>query len=136
MTARKTHARRKREPAAAPVVEVDFAKMAARIASDNRAEDIVILDLRGLTSIADYFVIATGISDRQLRAIADELEAKGKAVGQKPFQISGYENTAWVLVDFVDVVVHLFDREHRDYYDLELLWGDAPRIDWEPAAKA
>ena len=109
--------------------------MAARIASDNRAEDVVILDLRGLTSIADFFVIATGTSDRQLRAVADEIEAKGMAVGQRPFQVSGYENGVWVLVDYVDVVIHLFDRPHREYYDLELLWGDAPRIAWEGAAR-
>jgi ribosome-associated protein len=130
MPARPSHAKRKRESARSSVVGAEFAKMAARIASDNRAEDVVILDLRGLTSIADFFVIATGTSDRQLRAIADEIEVQSQATGQKPFQVSGYENAVWVLVDYVDVVIHLFDRPHREYYDLELLWGDAPRIEW------
>ena len=107
-----------------------FARLSARIAEENRAEDVLILDLRGLSAIADFFVIATGTSDRQMRAIADQIEQEGKAVGQRPYRVSGYENGTWILVDYVDVVVHLFDPQRRTYYDLELLWGDAPRIDW------
>lgn len=108
-----------------------FACDAARIAADNRAEDVVVLDLRGLSSVADFFVIATGTSDRQMRAIVDEIDAFGKGTGQKRYGVSGYENSSWLLADYVDVVIHLFDRERRDYYDLELLWGDAPRVEWE-----
>jgi len=136
MTSRRTSAKGKRALCEPAVAGAAFATMAARIASDLKGEDIVILDLRGLTSIADYFVIATGTSDRQLRAMADQIDQQGRAVGQKPYGISGYEHGTWVLVDFVDVVVHLFDEEHRSYYDLELLWGDAPRIDWQWSAPA
>jgi len=116
-----------RQPAEAGL---EFAKLTARIAEQNHAEDILILDLRGISSVADFFVIATGTSDRQMRAIADQIEQEGKAMGQRPYGVSGYENGTWILVDYVDVVAHLFDPERRRYYDLELLWGDAPRVDW------
>lgn len=114
---------------------LDFAVQLARLAADNRAEDVIVLDLRSLSAIADFFVIATGTSDRQLQAIADIVQSEARAFGEKPYGVSGYENGTWVLVDFVDVVLHLFDLEHRSYYDLELLWGGAPRIDWEKPKK-
>ncbi|NLX14503.1 MAG: ribosome silencing factor [Phycisphaerales bacterium] len=115
-----------------PVVEgVEFAKAVARIAEEHRAEDVVVLDLRGLTSIADYFVIGTGTSDRQTRAVIDRIDAHCHEIGQKRFGLCGYDTATWVLADYVDVVVHMFDAEHRRYYDLELLWGDAPRVEWE-----
>lgn len=118
-----------------PAVQgLEFAKQLARLAADNRAEDVVILDLRNLSAIADFFVIATGTSDRQMRAIADKVEEYGASVGQRIYGRSGYENATWLLADYVDVVLHLFDAERRQYYDLELLWGDAPRIDWQAAA--
>ena len=111
---------------------IELARSFARVADENRAEDVVILDLRGISSVADFFVIATGTSDRQLRAIADQIDQDAKSMGHQRFGLSGYETASWVLVDFVDVVVHLFDASRRKYYDLELLWGDAPRIDWSP----
>src|SRR5512138_703431 len=104
---------------------LEFAKEAARIAEDMRAEDVVILDLRGISSVADFFVIGTGTSDRQMRAVADQIEEYGRGVGQKPYGVSGYDSPSWLLLDYVDVVVHLFDPAKRHYYDLELLWGDA-----------
>jgi len=113
------------------VIGIDFARQLARLAVENRAEDVVILDLRQLSAIADFFVIATGTSDRQMRAIADKVEEYGESVGQRVYGRSGYENATWVLVDYVDVVLHLFDAERRQYYDLELLWGDAPRVNWQ-----
>lgn len=106
----------------------DFAIEVARLAEDNRAENVVILDLRGLSSVTDFFVIATATSDRQMRAIIDQIEDYGKKVGQTRFGVSGYESATWVLADYIDVVVHLFDADRRQYYDLELLWGDAPRV--------
>lgn len=112
---------------------LDFAVQLARLAADNRAEDVIVLDLRSLSAIADFFVIATGTSDRQMRAIADQAEEYGRSVGQRIYGRSGYENATWLLVDYVDVVLHLFDAERRAYYDLELLWGDAPRVDWQEA---
>lgn len=118
------------------MTSLEFAKAVARLAADNRAEDVVILDLRNLSSIADFFVIATGSSDRQMRAIADQVKEYGAHLGQRLFGRSGYENATWLLVDYVDVVLHLFDAERRQYYDLELLWGDAPRIAWLEEEKA
>lgn len=108
-----------------------FAKEAARIASDNHTEDIVILDLRGLSSVADFFVIGTGTSDRQMRATCDDIEEYARTIGEKPYSVSGYDTATWLLADYVDVVIHLFDAEKRKYYDIELLWGDAPRVNWE-----
>jgi ribosome-associated protein len=113
-----------------------FAIEAARIAEDNRAEDVVVLDLRGISSIADFFVIGTGTSQRQMHAIVDQIEAFGRKVGEKPYGYSGRDSDSWVLADYVDVVVHMFSRERRRYYDLELLWGDAPRLDWQRVATA
>lgn len=115
------------------VAGIDFARQVARLAAENRAEDVVILDLRNLSAISDFFVIATGTSDRQMRAVADAVEEYGRGIGQRVFGRSGYENATWVLVDYVDVVLHLFDAQRRQYYDLELLWGDAPRVEWEQA---
>lgn len=110
---------------------LDFAREVARIAAENHAEDVVVLDLRGMTSIADFFVIGTGTSDRQMRAVIDHVEIHGDRMGQKRFGISGYDSACWILADYVDVVFHLFDRQSRQYYDLEMLWGDAPRVEWQ-----
>ena len=108
---------------------LEFAKAVARIAGERHAEEVVVLDLRGLSAVTDFFVIGTGTSDRQMRAIIDEVEAFGDRVGQRRFGLSGYDSATWLLADYVDVVLHLFDGPRREYYDLELLWGDAPRVD-------
>ena len=102
----------------------------ARILDDCKCSDVLALDLSSLCAITDYAVIATGTSDRQIRAAADGILAYAKKLGQRPFGAEGYDNAGWVVVDFVDVVVHIFARSYREYYDLELLWGDAPRITW------
>ena len=86
------------------------------------------MDLTGISPATDYFVIATGTSDRQMRALTDEICQDAKKEGTFRFGRAGYEQGRWILVDFVDVVIHLFDAEYRDYYDLELLWGDAKRL--------
>jgi ribosome-associated protein len=108
----------------------EFARAAAKIADSRHCTDIVVLDLRGLSPATDYFVIATGTSDRQMRTVADEISEAARGLGFKRFGRAGYEQARWILLDFIDVVVHLFDSEYRDYYDLELLWGDAERIDY------
>lgn len=105
----------------------------ARIAEGDNAEDIVVLDLRGISPVADYFVIATGSSGRQMRTVADEMAAHGKAMGQPAWHKAGHETGDWIVLDFVDVVVHLFDTEKRAYYDLDLIWGEAPKVDWQDA---
>ncbi len=101
---------------------------AARIAENGNAEDLLVLDLRQISPVTDYFVIGTGTSDRQIRSLADDISLYGKSIGQKVWHVAGMETGDWVVLDFVDVVVHLFEQRLRDYYDLELIWGEAPRV--------
>ena len=108
----------------------------ARITHDDRCEDVAVMDLRGLSPVTDFFVICSGTSDRQMRTAADHAIEYGRKIGEPPFSKSGLETATWILIDFVNVVLHIFTPEHRDYYDLELLWGDAPRIDWSRSASA
>jgi ribosome-associated protein len=109
-----------------------LACLVARIAADDNADDVVVLDLHGITTIADFFVICTGTSDRQMRAIVDHVDEKAKPLKHKRYGLAGYEDANWILSDYVDVVLHVFTAEARSYYDLELLWGDARRItDWQ-----
>ncbi len=103
---------------------------AARTARDYNTEEVLVLDLRELSPVTEYFVIGTGTSRRQLRAVADEIAKTGERIGQPVWRTAGVETGNWILLDFVDVVVHLFDEAHRSYYDLELIWGEAPRVDW------
>ena len=105
-----------------------FALASARVADGRHCSDIVVLDLQGKSPATDYFVIATGTSDRQMRTVADEICDKAKKIGMQRFGRAGYEQARWILLDFVDVVIHIFDSEYRNYYDLELLWGDAQRL--------
>lgn len=112
----------------------NFALLTAQIAADRHCSDVVVLDLKGMSPATDYFVIATGTSDRQIKTVADEISVEAKRHGLQRFGLAGYEQARWVLLDFVDVVVHIFDDEYRNYYDLELLWGDAKRLVWERTA--
>lgn len=105
-----------------------FALAAAKVANGRHCSDIVVLDLSGISPATDYFVIATGTSDRQMRTVADEICEAAKAQGLMRFGRAGYEQARWILLDFIDVVVHIFDSEYREYYDLELLWGDAEKL--------
>lgn len=105
-----------------------FAVAAAEVAAGRHCKDIVVLDLRGKSPATDYFVIATGTSDRQMRTVADEISETAKKQGLQRFGRAGYEQARWILLDFVDVVIHIFDKQYREYYDLELLWGDAKRL--------
>ncbi|UCG47648.1 MAG: ribosome silencing factor [Phycisphaerales bacterium] len=108
----------------------EFALSAARLAAGRHCSDIVVLDLKGKSPATDYFVIATGTSDRQMRTVADEIGDAARQLGLRRFGRAGYEQGRWILLDYIDVVVHIFDSEYRDYYDLELLWGDAERLDY------
>ena len=107
-----------------------FAIETARIAAESQSQDVVVLDVRGMSPVTDYFVIGSGTSDRQMRAVFDAIRAHGVTVGERPLGVAGYDTAAWMLLDYVDVVIHLFAKKYREYYDLELLWGDAPRVDW------
>ena len=105
-----------------------FALAAAKLAAERHCSDIVVLDLQGSSPATDFFVIATGTSDRQIRSVADEISQEARKMEFSRFGRAGYDQARWILLDFVDVVVHLFDGEYRNYYDLELLWGDAERL--------
>ena len=113
-----------------------LAIVCARIAQDSNATDITVLDLRGVSPITDYFVISTGSSNRQMRTVAQQIAEHGKSVGQPPWQTAGIEGGQWIVLDFVDVVVHIFDEQHRRYYDLELIWGESPHVRWKRRSPA
>lgn len=107
-----------------------FAIETARIAADHQCEDVIVMDVRGMSPVTDYFVIGSGSSDRQMRAVFDAIREYGAKVNERPFGTAGYETATWMLLDYVNVVIHLFAPKYREYYDLELLWGDAPRVEW------
>lgn len=109
----------------------EAAVAAARSASAKQAESVAILDVHGLIVITDYFVIASGETERQVRTIVEEVEKALRDLGRKPVRREGETEGRWVLLDYVDVVVHVFADEEREYYDLERLWRDAPRVDWD-----
>jgi len=106
----------------------EFAVEAAKLAVSRRCENTVVLDLKGKSPATDYFLITTGSSGRQMKTVSDEISELGRQMGISRFGRAGYEQGRWILLDFINVVVHIFDAEYRDYYDLELLWGDAKRL--------
>jgi ribosome-associated protein len=110
---------------------IDRACLCAQVAADHKARDIVVLDMRGITPLYDFFVIATGHSRRQIHTLAEETDAALRAEGDRRLAIEGYEASKWVVQDYGDIVVHVFDQESRSYYSLEELWADAPHIDWK-----
>ncbi|MCL5958207.1 MAG: ribosome silencing factor [Chloroflexi bacterium] len=114
------------------IVDLDPAELARKvvdIAADKKASDIVLLDLRGLTFIADYFVICSGTSDRQIQAITDDIEQRLKHEdNESPLHVEGTSDSGWVLIDYGGVIVHVFSPEERDYYRVERIWSDAPVV--------
>jgi ribosome-associated protein len=112
----------------------NLAKACASYAADKKAEDIVVLDLQGISSFTDFFVICSGTSEPHLKAIAGEIEARLKDDhGTRAVSVDGFPASQWIVLDYMQVIVHVFRREKREFYSLEDLWGDAPRIAWEPA---
>ena len=106
-----------------------LALLCRQLAGDKKAEDIVILDVRKLSSVTDYFVIASGTSEPHLRAIVDEMTTRLRQEHElRPRAMDGSFHTAWVVLDFFDVIVHVMRSDVREHYDLEGLWGDAPRV--------
>ena len=104
----------------------EIAKLAAITASDKKAKDVTVLDIRGLSVIADYFVICNGNSETQVQAIANEIKDKMGENGIEVKGMEGKDQARWILIDLGDVVVHVFHKEERDFYNLERLWRDAP----------
>ncbi|SDZ24454.1 ribosome silencing factor [Thermoactinomyces sp. DSM 45892] len=106
-----------------------LAQLAATVAEDKKAHSVTILDIRGLSVFADYFVVCHGNSQTQVQAIVTGIKEKMNEEGIPIRGVEGFQDARWVLVDLGDVVVHVFHRDERDFYDLERLWGDAPKID-------
>lgn len=117
-----------------PLDERQVALLAARLAAGKRAENIVILEVENLIAITSYFVICSGVNRRQVRAIAEEISLVMKRRGLRQRGLEGHGEASWVLIDLGDVIVHVFLQEMREYYDLELHWGDAPRLPFDPPA--
>ena len=116
---------------------VQWMKVAAQAASEKKGEDTVILEVGPLLGITDGFVITSGTNDRQVKTIADEVEAAIKAAGgPSPVSVEGLADAQWILIDYGMFVVHVFNAEAREFYDLDRLWGDASVIDWEDDAVA
>lgn len=107
------------------------AVLCAREASDFKALDLVVLDVSRFSSFADYFIICSGKSSRQVQGISDNVEANLKAKGLRPLGVEGKNEGHWVLMDYGDVIIHLFYEPVRFFYDLESLWADAPHLQWE-----
>ncbi|MSU78360.1 MAG: ribosome silencing factor [Gemmataceae bacterium] len=103
----------------------------ARVGDDNKAKNIVILDLRGITPIFDFFVLMTGGSRRQLHTLTEEADDYMTGEGEKRLSIQGYQTSRWIAQDYGDIIVHVFDADSRSYYALEELWADAKIVDWK-----
>lgn len=125
---RQTHTRQRAQQAKALAIQL------ARLATDTRCSNVVVLDVRRISPITDFLIIATGTSPRQMRSVADELIEAAEAAGYPAVATSGYEGSQWICIDFIDVVLHVFTGDARMFYDLENLWSDAPKVTWEPDA--
>ena len=110
----------------------DRVRRAINAAAEKKALDLTVLDLRGISSFTDFFVIATGANRRQVQAIADEVSDQLKRKGSPAARVEGYQNAEWVLIDYGDFVVHVFDDKARRFYDLERLWRESRRRDLSP----
>ncbi len=140
MTERSKEARPARKPAKTRATgerSREFAIEAARLLQDDKCEDVVVLDVRTLSPVSEYIVIASGTSERQMRSVLSHVEDLGAERDYGVFHSTKDDRATWLLADFVNVVVHVFEPNTRAHYDLEMLWGDAERIAWErPAARA
>ncbi len=126
-----THAASSSTPADADAQT--FAIEAARLLSDLKCDEVVVFDVSGLSPVTDFVVIGTGTSDRQMKSVAKEVEGLGKPMGFARYGGEHDDATTWVVADFVEVVVHIFEPATRGHYDLEMMWGDAPSVRWRRA---
>ena len=115
---------------------IEAARLAAVAIDDKKGEDITLLDLSGLLVVTDVFVVASGTSNRHVRTLVDDAEEALRDLDRKPIRREGVDTGEWVLLDYGDVVIHVFDKETRAYYELERLWRDAPRIGFEPSSSS
>ena len=113
---------------------LELAVAAARTAEENNGRDVIVLDMRGLKQLFDFFLVATGSSRRQMHAMSEEIDHRLEDdLNDKRMGIEGYAASRWILLDYGTVVVHLFENETREYFSLESLWGESERVDWEQA---
>lgn len=111
------------------MTSIEIAKLAAKAIDSKKGANIKVIKVDGVSVIADYFVIATGFSSTQVRALADKVEFQLKEAGESVSHIEGHKNDTWILLDYVDVIVHVFSEEAREYYDLDKMWADGEEID-------
>lgn len=109
-----------------------FVIEAARLMASLHCHDVLIMDICGLSDITDYVLIGSGTSQRQIRSVGQDIESLAKQSDMPRFGREADDDTSWVVLDFVDCVVHLFEPAARAHYDLEMMWGEAPRVDWQP----
>lgn len=112
------------------MTSLQLAQLCAEAADNRKGEDISVLDLRKISSVADFFVIVSGTSEPHLKAIRNEIEHRLKEKSISPKGIDGFPQSQWVVMDYIDVMVHIFNKGQREFYALERLWGDAQLIEW------
>jgi ribosome-associated protein len=115
---------------------VEAARAAGQAIADKKGEDVQLLDLSGLLVVTDVFLIASGTSARHVKTLVEDAEVALREIDRRPIRREGTEHGEWVLLDYGDLVIHVFGKETREYYDLERLWADAPRIAFEPSSAA
>lgn len=130
-----THSRFPTVSTSDPAKTRELAIEAARTLADDKCEDVIVLDVTSMSQVTDYIVIGSGTSDRQMRSSASDVVAAAELLGHTTFRRSVDDRATWVIVDFVDVVVHVFEPNTRAHYDLEMLWADAKRVVWERPGK-
>ena len=113
----------------------DLAKAAAGFAYEKKAVDIIGLDLEGKSPMTDYFLICSGANKPQIKAICDNIDDKMAELGLNPDHIEGYQEAKWILMDYGNIIIHIFDNESREYFNLERLWGDAPAVRFSSAGE-
>jgi ribosome-associated protein len=125
----------RRRPASTPANPADFderIRTALHAAAEKKAIDLTVLDLRGVATFTDFFIISTGANKRQMQAISDEVVDQLKRRGSPAARVEGYQAAEWILIDYGDFIVHVFDEKARRFYDLEYLWREAKRLDVSP----
>ena len=117
------------------MTSLELASKAAAFLDSKKAERLSVIEIENISSLADYFVIATGNNNTHVRALADELEEKLKGEGLPPARVEGYRSNSWILLDWGNVVIHIFTQEGRDFYDLDRLWADGKKVEWSPCSE-
>ena len=119
----------------ATITPRQLALLAAEVCDEKKAKEIVVLDVRKITTISDYFIVCSTSNERQARAIAEEMRMKLKEMGKREMGVEGMEDARWVLQDFGDIVLHIFHESQREFYDIEGLWADAKQVRWKKPSK-